>query len=206
MSLENILQALEAEAECQVAEIDQAAQAEIECIRAQAQAEAETVQQKHVAAIQAPLRAEQARILNQAKLEALRVVKGTREALLSSALEAAGRRLAALPSSDGYANLLQRLTEEAVATLGIDNGLRLHVQTCDVEMMARIVQKMGLSAEVRGGLENEESSFGCPAGVVVTNPDGRISLVNTLDARLGRVASLYRSQIAEIVFGDQQES
>jgi vacuolar-type H+-ATPase subunit E/Vma4 len=206
MSLENILQALEAEAERQVAEIEGAAQAEIECIRAQAQAEAETVRQKHVAAIQVPLRAEQARILNQAKLEALRVVKGTREALLSSALEAAARRLAALPTMETYASLLQRLLQEAADTLGIDSGLHLHVHSCDVELMGHIVQRMGLSAAVEGDLENEASSWACPGGLVATNSDERVRLVNTLDARLGKVANLYRSQIAEMLFGGQQES
>ena len=41
---------------------------------------------------------------------------------------------------------------------------------------------------VEGGLENEDLTWGCPSGVVVTNSDGRISLTNTLDARLERVA------------------
>lgn len=205
MSLENILQALEAEAECQVAEIERSAQAEIERVRAQAQAEAETVRQKHMASIQASLQAEQARIRNQAKLEALRIVMGAREALIASAFEAAARRLAALPTTETYAGLLQRLTQEAVDTLGPGSGLHLHVQCRDVDLMSRIVQLMGLSATVEGGLENADSSWGCPGGLVATNSDGRISLVNTLDARLGRVASLYRSQIVGILFGGQGE-
>ena len=82
MPLANILQALEAEAERRVAEIEQAAQAEITQIHAQAQANAVAVWQEQCAAITAPLRAEQARILNQAKLEALQIVQGTRENLM----------------------------------------------------------------------------------------------------------------------------
>ena len=63
MPLANILQALEAEAERRVAEIDQSVQAEIDRIHAQAQAEAVVARQKQVAAIAAPLRAEQARLV-----------------------------------------------------------------------------------------------------------------------------------------------
>jgi vacuolar-type H+-ATPase subunit E/Vma4 len=206
MSLENILQALEAETERQIAEIEGAAQAKIECIRTQAHLEAATVRQKHLDAIQSPLQAEQARILNQAKLEALRIVMGTRETLIASALEAAARRLAALPTMEVYASLLQRLLQEAVDTLGMDKGLNLHVQSRDVELMCHIAQKMGLSGLVEGDLENEDLSWACPGGLVATNSDERISLVNTLDARLGKVANLYRSQIAEMLFGGQQES
>lgn len=205
MSLENILQALETEAEQQVAEIEGATQAEIERIRTQAYLEAATVRQKHLDAIQSPVQAEQARILNQAKLEALRIVMGTRETLIASALEAAARRLAALPITDMYAGLLQRLLQEAVDTLGLSSQLRLHVHSRDVELMSHIVQKMGLSAAVEGNLENEDLSWACPGGLVATNSDERISLVNTLDTRLGKVANLYRSQVAEMLFGGQQE-
>ena len=206
MSLENILQALEAEAEQQVAEIEGAAQAEIKRIGTQAQIESVAVRQEHVAAIQAPLQAEQACIRNQAKLEALRIVMGAREALITSALEAAAHRLAALPVTEAYAGLLRQLTQEAIDMLGTGSGLHLRVQSRDVDLMSHIVPMMGLSATVEGGLENEDSTWGCPSGVVVTNSDGRISLTNTLDARLRRVASFYRSQIAEMLFAGQQES
>jgi vacuolar-type H+-ATPase subunit E/Vma4 len=183
-----------------------AAQAEIERIRAQAQVEAVTVRQKHLAAIRVPLQAEQARILNQAKLESLQIVMGTRETLIASVLEAAARRLAALPTMETYADLQQRLLREAADTLGIDSGLHLHVHSCDVELMGHIVQKMGLSAAVEGDLENEASSWACPGGLVATNSDERVRLVNTLDARLGKVADLYRYQIAEMLFGGRRES
>ena len=204
MPLENILHALEAEAERLVTEIGQATQAEVERIRAEAQAEAPVVRQKHITAIEAPLRAEQARILNRAKLEVLQIVMGTREDLITAVLEAAARRLEALPSTEAYADLLRQLMQEAVDAFGA-NSLCLRVQSSDVALMKRIVREMGLSATVTGGLENEESPVGNLGGVIATSSDGRISLVNTSAARLKRVASLYRAQIAEMMFQDQQE-
>ena len=205
MPLQNILQALEAEAERQVAEIEQAARDEAKHIRAHARTKAADVRQEHMAAIQSPLQVERARILNQAKLEALRVVMGTRETLIASALEEAARCLASLPTTRAYARLLQRLAQEAVNVFGASSRLRLRVQSCDVELMSRIVQETGLPATVEGGLEGEASLWGSLGGLIAATPNARISLVNTLDARLGRVASLYRSQIAEIVLGDRQE-
>jgi vacuolar-type H+-ATPase subunit E/Vma4 len=205
MPLENILQALEAEAERLVTEIDQATQAEVERIRAEAQAEATVVRQKHITAIEAPLRAEQARILNRAKLEVLQIVQGTREDLITAVLEAAARRLEERSSAERYADLLRQLTQEAVDALGA-NKVCLHVQSSDVGLMNRLIQEMRLSATVMGGLEGEEGMEGDVGGVVATTTDGRISLVNTPTTRLKRVASLYRSQIAKMMFKDQQEN
>ena len=204
MPLENILQALETEATRQVAEIEQATQAEIERIRDQAQAEAVAIRQKQMALIQAPLQAERARILNRARLEALQIVMGAREVLITSALEAAAQCLAALAGSTEYARLLGRLAQEAVEVLGGDDSLCLRVQSCDVELMGQIVQKMGLSATVEadwdsGGESGRSTPWGDLGGLVATTLDERIKLVNTLGTRLQRVADLHRSQIAELI-------
>lgn len=205
MPLANILQALEAEAERRVAEIEQAAQAEITQIHAQAQANAVAVRQKQCAAITAPLRAEQARILNQAKLEALQIVQGTRENLMREVLEATTQRLAELTSTTGYAEVLRQLAQEAVDTLGANGQVCLRVQSDDVTLVERIAQELGLSAVVTGGLEHEDSLAGSEGGLVASTPDGRISLLNTPAVRLRRVASLYRAQIAELLFDPQPE-
>jgi len=205
MPLANILQALEAESARQVADIAQMAQAEVARIRAQAQVQASAVQQQHMLAQQAPLQAERTRIVNQARLEALRVVMGTRETLMASALEMAARCLSTLSASPAYPALLRRLTQEAIARLGTPSQLRLRVRSCDVELMCGLVEEMGLVATVEGNLESEASPWGCLGGVVVATPDERISLANTLAARLQRAATLYRSDIATLVCANGQE-
>jgi vacuolar-type H+-ATPase subunit E/Vma4 len=203
MALDNILQALEAEANQHIAELEQAAQTELAAIRTQAQANAEAARQQQLAAIKLPIRTERTRLLNQAKLEALQRVLDTREALISSVLEEAGRRLAALPGLASYPVLLQQLTQEAVEAL--DGVGRLHVRVAkrDLALMNRIVEQLALSAVVEENLDREPAEWG---GVVVTSTDGRISLINTLATRLERVARLYRARIAELIFDDEQET
>ena len=127
MPLHTILHALESEAERLVTEIDQAAQAEVERILTQAQAEAAVVRQRHLAAIEAPLRAERARLLNRAKLDRLQLVLGTREDLITAALEATADRLAVLSSSQAYAGWLRQLTQEVVAAVELHNPPLLSV-------------------------------------------------------------------------------
>ncbi len=199
MSLEKILQALEAEAVRQVATIEQACRVDVERFRSEALAKAEQVRQKRLEAIQAPLRIEQARILNEAKLKALRTVLGAREDLITAVLETTARRLADLSNTAAYSQLLPRLLKEAVDKLGRQGQLRLRVQPQDVEIAEQTVQQMGLSAKVEGNLQNEGTWNVALGGLIVTTSDERISLVNTLEARLQRVASLHRTEIVEMI-------
>lgn len=202
MSLDKILQALEAEAAAEIAEIEQTAEVQIARVRAEAQVQATAAAQKHRPAMEASLQAERARILNQAKLEALRTVMGTREALMRAVLEAAVAHLADLPSSESYGRVLEGLTREAVAALGQESGLHLRVESRDHAWLARIVQLSGLQATVEEGATNDDNAWNCPGGVVAMSADGRVRLVNTLSARLQRVATLHRSEIAGMLFGE----
>lgn len=211
MSLDHILQTLETEAEQQLGQIEQAAQTEIERIRTQAQAEAEAIRQKHLADSQAALQVERMRLLNRTKQAASQIGLNARETLIASALAETAKRLAALTTAEVYPGLLHRLTQEAVDTLEANQQFCLHVRNSDVELMSRIVQELGVSATVIGDLaetcvgQPSDTENNRPAGVVVTTVDGRISLTNTLQARLQRVAHLYRARIAEIIFDQQQE-
>ncbi|MCX7670186.1 MAG: V-type proton ATPase subunit E [Anaerolineae bacterium] len=205
MSLEKILAALQEEAKRQVAAIEQAAQAEIARIEEQAQAAAAAEREKQCRAIREPLQAEQARILNRARQEALQTILGAREALIAAALEGTARRLARLADSEAYPPILQQLICEAAEALGRDGTLHLRVRTRDVPLAERQVAALGLAASVEGGLEDEASPWGCLGGVEASTADGRIRLVNTLAARLARAADLYRSHIAELLFGAGQE-
>jgi len=151
MPLENILQALEAESARQVTEIARTTQAEVARLRAQAQAQAIAVRQQHLLALQAPLQAERTRLVNQARLEALRVLMGTREALMAAALDMAAQRLGSLSASPAYPAVLRWLTHEAVARLGKPGPLRLRVRSGDVQLMRGLVEEMGLTATAEGG-------------------------------------------------------
>lgn len=208
MSLNRILEALEAEAGQQVAEIERSVQAEIDRIRAQAQAEAEAVRQKHMAANQASLRVERTRLLNRARQAASQIILNARESLMASTLACAADRLGAFSATEAYPGMLRQLTGEAIGSLGPNQQLCLHVRECDVELMRRIVEELGLTTTVIGDLAQDSDSGqenGCLGGLVATTADERIRLTNTLRARLDRVAKLHRAQIAESIFDHPQQ-
>lgn len=206
MPLETILKALDAEAERQEAEIRQAAQAKIAKIQADARQQAEAVHQKHLDAIRPPLKREQARVRNQAQQRALQMVLGTREVALSDVLEATAQRLAHFSESEIYREFMAQLAMQAAEVLGRDQPLSFRVKQADVPLMKQVVQSLGLMASVQADIEGEDTVWnGGLGGLIALTADERISVVNTLEMRLQQVASIYRSQIADWVFGPPSE-
>jgi vacuolar-type H+-ATPase subunit E/Vma4 len=207
MPLETILQTLEAKAAQEAEDIREVNQAEVEQILSQARQEADEARQKHVADIRPSIRAEQARITNHANLQALQIVLGTREEMITAVLEKVAQRLSDLPNTELYPHLLCQLTQEAVDTLGRDNQLCLRVQRRDVDLMREISRQLGLQATVEADLKSEDSLWGgSMGGLIVSTQDERVKLVNTLELRLQQVAQLYRSKIAELLFGLPEEA
>lgn len=199
MALENILQALEAEAAKKIAAIKGEALAEVEKIQSQARAEAAAIRRQQLEAARVRLQTEQARILNLARQKALQRVLGTREELIRAALDQAARELAALSDTEEYVLVLQQLLKESLETLGGAGPFKLWVQRQDVELMEQIIAKMDVQATVEANLAGEGQWDAELGGLITATPDGRIRLINTLETRLQRVATLYRAQIAHMV-------
>ena len=205
MSLDRILQALESEAEGQIAAIEREGQAKIRQLQAQTEANIATLREKHLIARQAEAQAETVRIINRAKLEALQVEIGAREKLLTLAVETAAHHLETDYAAETRTELLRLLIQEAVETLAADGPLQIHVQNRDVIRAQQIVRDLALPAEVHGDRSVDDAAWGYLGGVVISPAAGQVSLVNTLDVRLQRVASLYRAQIARLLFNQPEE-
>lgn len=206
MPLTTILQALEAEAKAQVAAIEAETGAEIARIKAEAQQQAQTAYQKHLDANRVPLKAEQLRILNRAKLQALQIVLGTREELISAALEETAQQLAQFSQTGAYADVLEHLTRETVAALNQTDGLTLRVKAADVPLMKQIAARLGLSATVNADLQGENTYWNSGLGGVIAATEAeQVSVINSLDVRLQRAATLHRGEIAGWLFDTSEE-
>ncbi len=205
MPLETILQAIDAEAEQQVAAIAAAARDDITRVEAEAAAQAEAIKQQHVDAAQARLKAEQARILNRAHRQALQMVLGTREAAISAALEETARQLGQFAGDSAYAGLLRHLAEEAAAALGAEQPLHITVKAADIPLMQQVVAALGLTATIEADLELGDTIWNSGlGGLIAATADRRISVVNTLETRLQQAAQLYRGQLAEWLFSSDE--
>jgi len=204
MSLERILQSMEAAAAQEIQAIQAAAQSEIEQIRTRAQEDADAVRRQTLDAARTRAQTERSRRLNRAKRQAHQIRMQARAEWIERAVQAAAERLNHLHTDEQYRAILTRLTEEAVAALRAndalaDDSVQIHVAAEDCEQAQNIVQEMGMQAEVVADLGQTSMRWDCRGGVVVSTGGGRIRLTNTLDIRLQRAAERHRTQIAQML-------
>jgi vacuolar-type H+-ATPase subunit E/Vma4 len=195
MSGEAILEAIVSSGEAERARLRAETEARVQEILADAQTAALARTEVARREASAPLAGERARLLHHAKLEALRLIGEARQQLVESALAEARSRLAALRANPGYARLLRRLVEEAVAALGMDE-IATHPPT--IEADPRDADVLG---EIRGELHHKPSittGLNGWGGVVVRSADGRITVTNTLEARLERALPFLRRDLVTL--------
>ncbi len=203
MGLEAILEAIETDGLARVREIERRAQRGVEEILAAAQADADRLRQETLAAEVAPAASECARIVQGARLEGLRVVGEEREALVAAALQQARSRLSKVRSDRAYLRALRRLTEEALDGLGgwagDSGGASLEIDPRDRDAVNGLLGAMGARLAVRDDLD-------CMGGVIARSQDGRVTVLNTLEARLTRAEPFLRRSLGALFEEGQSES
>jgi vacuolar-type H+-ATPase subunit E/Vma4 len=145
------------------------------------------------AAVQAA--AERARILHQARLEAIQIVGDAREALVDEALRRTREHLAHLRENGSYATVLRQLVTEALAELDSSGAgastIGLVGDPRDVALLRDILFDIGLGSSATYEL-------GCWGGVVARSDDRRVIAINTLEARLDRATPHLRRHLAAL--------
>lgn len=192
MSLEAILEAIEAAGEAEVARLRAEMASRVREILAEAERLASARREEARQAALLPAAGERARQLHRAKLEALRMVGEVRERLIEMALAETRRRLVNLRPDPTYLLILRRLTEEAIAAISEEGpAIVLEADPRDEALLRRILRDLGLDVPLSLSLE-------CWGGVVARSEDGRVVAMNTLEARLERAIPFLRRELAAL--------
>jgi V/A-type H+/Na+-transporting ATPase subunit E len=183
VGLHAILTEIRTSGDSRVQEIEQRVIDQATELLAQARREAEEMRRQACAQTAAPAAKERARITHRARLEALREVGNVREALVDAALEQTRGRLASLRTHTNYPTVLRRLIEEALSELHRSMSevetICLQVDPRDRSLVDRILDDLGLRPKVNYELK----SWG---GLTAKSEDGRVVVINTLEARFER--------------------
>ena len=187
--MEAVLTAIRASGEDPVREIETAAQAEVQNATAQNQAENQRLRQEAKGAAEALGAAERARTLSQARLEAQRVIHDVRDELIDAALDEALKSLTRMRKDPLYEDLLRQLTEETLIQItgSMQDGEvpQFEVDPRDRALFKRILSNLKLKLNVNYDLN-------CFGGMSARSEDGRVVVINTLDARLARATPYLR--------------
>lgn len=193
MSLEAILEAIREPGQLEVQAIQARAEEEAAQILVQAQADAEQIRRTERAATAGKASRERARILHQAQMRAQQLVGDARAAAIDAALAEAARRLAALRSQPIYATVIKGLVEEALETvracLADGEPIYLEADPRDEKLLEMLVRQYGPNVTLCYTLN-------CWGGVIAKDESERIVAINTLEERLQRAAPSMRGVLS----------
>jgi V/A-type H+-transporting ATPase subunit E len=201
MSLHAILEVIRSSGGAKTGEIEKRAYAQAREILVNARLEADAIKEQVSAATFEPGIGERARILHRAHLESLQILGNVREGLVDSALKQTHERLAGLRAQPAYPDVLRRLLIEALAELQssqyedersvLGSSCCLEADARDRPILENLLDELDLEFPVEYVLE-------CWGGLTAKSEDGRVVVINTLEARLERAAPYLRFALAAL--------
>jgi len=197
MSVEDILQALDEECRAECQEIFRRAEQEAKQILDRAREEAEAIRQSRLEKIRAEAESEATSILYSARLRAKNSIIQAEERMVEKALSEAETAMEGLRSRDDYPDILAGLIEEGISRVGAK--VVVHVDPADRQRAEDILRRRGVEFEVRTDIETR-------GGAVVSDPEERVRIINTVEERLNRAREKLRLQVSALLFGEEVEA
>jgi len=191
MAIEDILNALEEQAQAECDDVLAEAREHAKLIVEEGEREVQhihdryTRQTEHVANLAA------AKKINAARLEGKMVASAAKGDALVSVFDQALGKLSELRSSGAYEELFLALAGEALEAL--DGPVTIHVAPADAALASRAAQAAGLTATIDSTLETA-------GGLVVEAYGGRVVRRDTLEDRLERARQLIQPDVAKVLF------
>jgi vacuolar-type H+-ATPase subunit E/Vma4 len=201
MSLKAILNAIHSSAQAQIDEIEKQADTRGGEILANARLEAQEIREESCAAVAAPATQKRSQILHRARQEALTIVGNEREILIEASLDQIRSQLSSIRTDTVYPSVLYKLTREV--TMELDDSAEdvgkaiLGADPRDKSLFKTILPNLGIDPAVHYELD-------CWGGVIAKSEDGRVVVINTLEARLQRAIPHVRNFLS--TFFDEDEA
>lgn len=191
MALDDILSALDEQAESNCAALASEAQDRAAAIVEQAKQEAVRIAEECRTGCEQAAEREAGLIMNAARLKAAMVVSSARGAAVAEVFDTAWSRLSDVRRGAGYPDALGAMLDEALGNAY--EACEVRVNPDDVATAKQRLNGRGAALEV----VPDKSIIG---GVLVVECDGRVTRRNTLESRFERARELIAPQVAETLF------
>lgn len=194
MSIEDILQALDDQCRQECQEIFNRAEGEAKQVLDKAQTEAEAIRQARLAKVQAEAQSETTSMLYSARLKSKNTVISAKEQIAEKALAAAEEQLHGLRSRQDHPAILEELIKEGLTR--ISGKIVVHVDPADEAAADAVMRKLGLEYELRADIQTV-------GGAIVSDADGRVRIINTVEERLNRAREKLRMYVSGVLFDEE---
>lgn len=190
MALGDILGAIREESEGEIRRVSEAAAARVTEVHERAQREAAAIEDQETHARDRAGSKAADRIVNQARLDADRMLREAREEIFRKAMDGAAARLEVIRTEASYGELLDRLLDESRAVLPTARVVKIDPR--DTAFVSNRLRERGVAGfQVESDLE----TWG---GLELWSDDGR-RVTNTLESRMHKATPHIRSLAAEVI-------
>jgi V/A-type H+-transporting ATPase subunit E len=193
MAYENLLRSVEESAQEKEQEIKRKAGQLAEKICTEAAKEADAIRVRAVREAERSAAIERNRQLFLARGEIRQRALNSREEIFAAAFDAAERQLSQLRESSAYPEVFARLTHEATGAMQ-GEVFQVHIDPRDRDLCAKTLATPGSRYEVLTDIESA-------GGLVISSPDGRVVIANTIESRLARAREKKRFEVYAALFG-----
>jgi vacuolar-type H+-ATPase subunit E/Vma4 len=192
MAIEDILRALDEQADAERDEILARAGDERDAILSDARDQAARIRSQRLERVKSVVEPKAQQLVNGARLKNKRDLEAARAAVVTAVFDEARVRLQALRNDpSAYEPVLRALIQEAMS--GSDGVTVAQVDPADAEMAAGLVDGLQMTCSL-------ESAVTPGGGVTVLSCAGRIARRNTMEDRLELVRANSSAAVAEMLF------
>lgn len=193
MAYENLLRSVEESAQEKEQEIRKKAGQQAGEIRAEATREAEAVQERAIREAERSAAVERNKQLYLARGEIKQRLLKSREKIFAAAFDEAEKQLSRLRQDPAYPAVFERLAREATGAMG-GTVFSVHIDRRDLDLCTGTLAALGIRCEVLPDIESA-------GGLVVSSPDGLVTISNTVESRLERAREKKRLSVYAALFG-----
>jgi vacuolar-type H+-ATPase subunit E/Vma4 len=195
MAIDDILKAIEEEAQETIAEIKERAHLQAEEIIAEARERASSVTEEVVEREKEKIASETAEILNAARIKARKIVSEAIEEAIESVFKNLEQRLTALEGAERQ-KLMRRLLAEVAAVYTNSHRPIVRVSERDIETARSLANEIGFSATFEGDGNLE-------GGLVARDSDETLLIDATLGTIAEKVRNEFRTEVYRELFGNR---
>ena len=192
MSLEAILEGIQASGEEEIKAIQLESQVRAQELLEQTRATANQIGNKNLNEGLLKTKFAQTRILQRARMEALDITEAAFQDLLEEVLSKAREQLSFIRSDARYPAILSYLTHEAVDELkpSLQEGETIHLlaDPRDQDLLEELLKDYPINIQADYQLD-------CWGGVIISSEDEKVRIINTLKARLKRATATLQQRI-----------
>jgi vacuolar-type H+-ATPase subunit E/Vma4 len=195
MAIEQLIEAVEVNAEETITELKKKAHRQSEEIRREAEGKDEAIKKKHLDAVKKTVEAERNKLIAKINKETRMQFTQTKDEVYKKAFFEAQKILSSARSRADYENNFRKMVKEVVLELEGEE-IQLHIDKRDENLCKKLLSELKMNCDV-------VTDITCAGGLNASTKDGRFIVFNTIESRFEKAKAFLKPEIFTTLYGGQ---